>query len=242
MRKLFALLVAGGTAAAALDRPSRVAPEFAPPSRPVAGPVVEVAPPPREVDDDRVPRAGIAQFARPQGWKLADGENGVEWEVSLDVGELPGGGGSAIQFHWTLWYVGPRQPLVILPTSLSGDRAPKDTTQVTVYAFAKGRRDGRMVTISTSEPADQTLEWPPADRYRTVRKGRTASGVVSVPVSDVKALLRRRHPAEYAGDEPPALYVKLYHSPTARGWAHHLDAWTGYLSSATLEVPPLKGW
>lgn len=210
-----------------------------------AAPAIEVAPMPRMVEDTRVGRAGIENWAEPANTNEAHKNNGIEWRVNVEVRRLDASTRDVLDFNWRMKYTGPRPPLIILRPSLT-DSWP-ETTQVTVFAFPAGSKEGRVMLFETTEPekgaaVDWILHGPPKNWYITAKKGTTETGTVTLAVADIKEVLRNRYPTEFSERVPPKLFVEMIHQPSDRGVHYDFDAWTGDLYSKTLVVPDLKSW
>jgi hypothetical protein len=206
---------------------------------------VEVAPMPRAVEDTKTTRGHCEQAAR--GNDEPHKTNGVEWLVRAKVRALSSGS-EVIDFHWSIKATSPRSPLIILEPSL--DNPNRKATKAIIHAFPKGSNDGRVIEFTTDFPAprdgfsnlDRLLQPLPREWFLKVKKGKTATGVTSIPVSQIKRELLTFYPAEFSETVPPKLYAQLNHEPEDRGIHHDLDAWTGLLFSGTLDVPELKKW
>jgi hypothetical protein len=241
-RWLCAVVVATCAGACGACVPPKGAEPLTKDAEPVA---VPVAPMPRAVEDTRRKRLFVESRAMPADSNEVHESNGVEFAVNLKVRRLASTGRDVIDFHWRMGYTGPRPPLIVLEPSLT--ETWPGTTQVTVYAFPKGSKEGRMERFETPAPADHAeigwaLRGPPKHWFVTIKKGKTATGTVPLAVADIKELLRSRYPSEFSETVPPKLYVELVHEPNDRGGHYDLDAWTGRLSTRTLEVPDLTSW
>ena len=216
-------------------------PDKAAPSPP---PGVEVAPPPRAVEDTRVYRGSFEGFSHAADTEEVYQLYGVEWRMNVGVRRLASTGGDVIDFKWRMKYTGLRPPLIIRRPSLT-DGLQGDT-EARIYAFPPGQEKGRMVTFTPLRDDGLTsrviFDGTPADWWLKVPKGKTATGTETVLVADLKDRLRALYPDEFPADKPPKLYAEFIHNAQDRGRGN-FEAWTSDLGTQfKIEVPDLKTW
>ena len=113
----------------------------------------------------------------------------------------------------------------------------------TFHFIAQGGKHPQIpiAVFSGKSPNGREPRRAPKDLFITVEKGKELSGLIKVPVAEVKKQLLAKWP-QYIGDHPPAaLYVQLLHFPKERGEDLNLDAWTaGGNSWSGLYSAPVK--
>ena len=167
--------------------------------------------------------------------------DGVQLAITAEIKSDPTHKIDMIHIKWTLDYTGPRPPLVIQKPMYP--EHSYEATRIRVMAPGKSRLVPTVhLECIASTPHLRHLYFPvPAKIFVTIDKGKTASGLITVPMGAVKYELFRRW-AKEIGDAPPAaLYVQLLHFPKQRGEELNLDAWTAGTSTGSgLYSAPVK--
>lgn len=240
----------GSEPVANVTGPKLSQPDAMPPPAPAPAPKAkepaaprEVAPMPRDTLETKVWRAHYEQAGKQEDSRPY-AHNGVEWSVKAKMRRLTSGA-EVIDLNWSIKATSPRSPLIILEPSL--DNANGETTKADVFAFPKGSDRGRAITLTTEQPPFWATWWggrEPLTRewFLTVERGKTATGTMSIAVSQIKRELLTFYPAEFSEAVPPKLYVVVQHNPLDRGSWYDLDAWTGALASDILDIPELTKW
>ena len=211
-----------------------------PPGLPTPAPHLEQAPPPREAEDTRCYRSELQMHSYPVGSnENVTEDNGLEWGMTVGVRRLVSTGRDMIEFRWQMKYIGQRAPLIIRRPSLEYEPG---TTVVKLCAFPPGKQEGRWMTFTAPEnlalSSDIIFRGPPANWFLTVGGGEPLKGTETIFVSDVKAALQAKYPAEFTSEKPPKFYAEFVHNAWDRGWHYKLDAWTGELGHQDyMEVP-----
>ncbi|MCI0378015.1 MAG: hypothetical protein L0215_10435 [Gemmataceae bacterium] len=158
--------------------------------------------------------------------------NGALLEATASIAK--GKDGQELHIHWSIDYNGPRPPLTILEPSLT-----RPISIQTVVVFYAEFKDGKRYPFQFAAPSALGFRIPEAGWFVTAEKGKKATGTLILSLAKIKERYQFKHGDYSIGS--PVLRLQLEHSPSERGQAGELDAWTGTLYSKVVLVP-LKGW
>lgn len=142
-----------------------------------------------------------------------------------------------VHIHWTLDYTGFRQPLIVQKPTY-----PEYSYDATsLFFILRGGKNPASpnVGLRGEPPGAHAPARAPKELFITVEKGKEASGLIKVPLAEVKKQVLDKWP-EYTTDKLPIeLYVQMLHFPKERGDDLNLDAWTagGSFRSGLFSAP-----
>ena len=163
--------------------------------------------------------------------------NGVTLKIKAE--SAPPGDKDAIDVTWTLWYSGPRSPLMIRRPSLSD--AFSGSSETELLFIIQGRSSEYSFSYTNPVAINASFEGYPPEYFLRVPGGAGASGVFRVKASEIRDTFLKYKPKEFDPLEQN-IQVLLYFSPTDRGEGMGFDAWTGRVESPLTSVNWVATW